>query len=736
MTYGGLKRFYFRVTIFSVDTMKKILYVVVLLLTVISANSSYAQLNIWRSQNPPTVSGTLNAVQIITPSRIYAVGDQASFLTSVDSGNSWKAYSSIVPINYFNCYGLSFIDSITGMVVGKSGAIKTTNAGKTWAIMTTPLVTAFYGVLMLDSNIGFIVGASNTILKTTNAGITWTNYNAELQVGTLKSIRKVRSDFLVITGDNGYIFVSSDTGKHWSQVYTDHGNQINSVAFTSDSVAIAVGENGYITKTIDQGANWKTQTLVDTIISVTASLNAIASKDPQRFIVVGNNANVIYSEDAGSTWKKPYLELGGVNIHLRGLDLLTPMYGIAVGEQGFIMRTTDGGATWKFLPNSPFYNILRSIAFPKGDTSNGIAVGNFGAVLITSNGGKKWSSIAPFTYLSLRSVIFSDSVTAFAVGDDGIMFRTSDRGSHWAKQAIPTKATLRSITFPTSQVGFAAGDSATVLETSTGGLSWHRLKIPYPDNEGVSGISFCDAKNGMIVTANELEFTTDGGLSWKSQPGVGYGCFMISPTHYSVASLDTGPLIMHGMVTTTFNGKTTVVLGYNAAFFSVVFCDEYRGVVVGMGGQIYHTTDGGMTWEQHASNTDGIIYGIAYPSVAASSVCGIRGTILRRTSDEAPLADVQEQPSASRNSGMEIVAAFPNPATRYTEISFSLARPMPLSIAIYDIRGAKMRSADLGIVASGEHSEMLSLDGLASGAYILELRSPTEVNTISLRIDK
>ncbi len=724
--------------------MKKILYIVVLLLAVMPANSSYGQLNIWRSQNPPTLSGTLNAVQIISPQRIYIVGDQGSFLTSIDSGNSWNVHSSIVPIKNFNCYGLSFIDSLKGMVVGKSGevtkpiaiAIKTTDVGKTWSIMKTPANTAFYGVLMFNDSIGFIVGASNTILKTTDAGNTWTPYGLELNVGTLRSIRKVRSNFLVITGDNGYIVSSSDTGKYWSQIHTDHGNNLFSVSFTTDSTAIGVGENGYITKTTNRGATWKAQILVDTIVSVTTSLNAIASKDPRRFIIVGNNANIIFSEDSGLTWKKPFLELGGTNVHLRGLDLLTPLYGIAVGEQGFIMRTTDGGANWKFLPISPFYNILRSIAFPKGDTSNGIAVGNLGAVMVTSNGGRKWSIIDPFTSLALRSVVFSDSVTAFAVGDDGIMFKTSDRGAHWTKQVIPTTVVLRSITFPTPQVGYVAGDSATVFKTTTAGASWYRLKIPYPNGEGVSGISFCDPINGMVVTANDVELTTNGGLSWISQFGFGYGCFMISPTHYCVASLNTGPLIMHGMVITTLNGKTTTALGYNAAFFSVSYCDENRGIVVGMGGQIYHTTDGGMTWEQQASNTDGILYCVAYPSVSAASVCGIRGTIMRRTSDEAPLAGVCEQPMASHNTEIEFIAAFPNPADRFTEISFSLSRPMPLSIAIYDIRGVKLRSEDMGIVASGEQTQMLSLEGLANGAYILELRSPTDVRTISLRIDK
>ncbi len=719
--------------------MKKIFLCIVVLVMVVSSDSSYGQLNIWRSQNPPTVSGTLNAVQIISPKRIYVVGDQGSFLTSVDSGNSWNVHSSIVPLKNFNCLGLSFIDSLTGMVVGKSAAIKTTNAGNTWSMMTTPVITAFYGVLMLDDTIGFIVGGSNTILKTTDAGNAWASYGIELQVGTLRSIRKVRSDFLVITGDNGYILVSSDTGRSWNQIHTDHGNNLNSLSFATDSMAIGVGENGYITKTINRGATWKTQTLVDTIISVTATLNAIVSKDAQHFVVVGNNANSIYSSDAGLTWKKSYLDLSGVNISLKGLDLLNPQYGFAVGEQGFIMRTTDAGANWQFLPISPYYNLLRSIAFPKGDTSNGIAVGQLGAILTTSDGGKKWTSVKPFTRDVLRSVVFSDPLTAYVVGDYGMMYKTIDRGVNWVKQTIPATAKLVAITFPNPQVGFVAGDSSTVLETNTGGLSWHRIKFPMPDSEGCTGISFCDSKNGMITTANDSKFTSDGGLTWISRGDNTFGrysCHMISPIHYSEVGIYTEPGFTSGEVRTTNDGKISRVFNYDLAFLSIAFCDSNHGTAVGYGGKIYHTTNGGVTWDAQQSSTTNTLFCVAYPSVSASSVCGIRGTIMRRTSDEAALAGVREHPMASRNTEIEFVAAFPNPAKRFTEISFSLARAMPLSIEFYDIRGAKMRSADLGIVSSGEHSQRLSLDGLTSGAYILELRSPSETHTISVRIDK
>ena len=720
--------------------MKKILSCIVVLLPILLAHSSYGQLNVWRSQNPPTVSGTLNAVQIITPKRIYVVGDQGSFLTSIDSGNSWNVHSSIVSIKNFNCLGLSFIDSLTGMIVGKSAAIKTTNAGKTWAMMTTPVITAFYGVLMLNDSIGFIVGASNTILKTTDVGNTWTMYGVELQVGTLRSIRKVRSDFLVITGDNGYILVSSDTGRNWNQIHTDHGNNLNSVSFATDSMAIGVGENGYITKTINRGATWKTQTLVDTILSVTATLNVIVSKDPQHFVVVGNNANSIYSSDAGSTWKKSYLDLSGVNISLKGLDLLNLQYGFAVGEQGFIMRTTDAGANWQFLPISPYYNLLRSIAFPKGDTSNGIAVGQLGAILTTNDGGKKWTSVKPFTRDVLRSVVFSDPLTAYVVGDFGLMYKTTDRGAKWAKQTIPTTSTLWSITFPTPNVGFAVGEYATILEINSAGSQWHKIKVPMPDSEVCTCVSFCDIKNGILTTANDYKLTTDGGLSWKSLGFSDYfgpyGCVMLSPTHYFQVGIFTEPGFTSGQIRTTINDITTGVFNYDFAFLSIAFCDSIHGTAVGYGGKIYHTSNGGITWDAQQSSTTNALFCVAYPSVSAASVCGIRGTIMRRTSDEAPLADVQEQPSASRNSEMEIVAAFPNPAIQYTEVNFTLARAMPLSIALYDIRGAKMWSTDLGIVSSGEHSQTLSLDGLASGAYILELRSPTEASTISLRIDK
>ncbi len=713
----------------------KNLYRVVLLLVILPAHTLYGQLNVWRSQNPPTVSGTLNAVQIIDPSRIYVVGDQASFLVSVDSGNNWQAHSSIVPIKNFNCYGLSFIDSLTGMVVGKSGAIKTTDAGNSWKIMTTPGATkTFYGVLMLNNTIAFMVGPNNTIIKSTDAGNNWTPYGLELQVGTLKSIRKVRSDFLVITGENGFIVTSVDTGKIWSQVSTNHGNNINSVAFTGDSVAIGVGENGYITSTTDHGVNWTNHPLVDTTITVTASLNVIASKDPRRFIVVGDFSTTLYTTDGGLTWQKPYLGLGA-NVNLKGLDLYSPLYGIAVGEQGIIMRTVDGGANWQFLPNSPFYNTLYAIAFAKGDTLNGISVGQFGALLTTSNGGKKWTSQKPFTFSSLRSVVFSDSLTAYIVGDNGLMFKSSDRGLSWTQQAIPTKVNLRSISFPSSSAGFVAGDSATVLETSTAGASWHRLKTGLADTEVCYGISFINPKNGMIASGIDLEFTTDGGLSWsKKDMLAANGCVMITPTHYCYVSYDVPTT--KGTITTSINGITNTVFGYDRAMQSVAFCDANRGTAVGYGGQIYHTTDGGTTWSSQVSNTSGVLYAVAYPSISATSTCGIRGTILRLTSDEIPLDGVRERPLASRNTEIEIVATFPNPATQFTDVSFSLARAMPLSIGVYDIRGAKVWSADLGIVSSGLHSETISLNGLANGAYILELRSASEANTINLRIDK
>ncbi|MDH4158613.1 MAG: glycosyl hydrolase, partial [candidate division Zixibacteria bacterium] len=59
--------------------------------------------------------------------------------------------------------------------------------------------------------------------------------------------------------------------------------------------------------------------------------------------------------------------------------------------------------------------------------------------------------------------------------------------------------------------------------------------------------------------------------------------------------------------------------------------DANRGTVVGIGGTILRTTDGGDTWVNQASGTDNWLETVCFTDRNTGTAVGIGGTILRAT---------------------------------------------------------------------------------------------------------
>ena len=108
------------------------------------------------------------------------------------------------------------------------------------------------GVSFVDENNGWVVGASGTILHTTNGGRGWS-----LQFcGTTRNL--FSAVFLDasrgwIVGENGTIVKTNDGGATWSAQASGTTNNLNSIFFTDYNTGYAVGDNGTILKTSDGG---------------------------------------------------------------------------------------------------------------------------------------------------------------------------------------------------------------------------------------------------------------------------------------------------------------------------------------------------------------------------------------------------------------------------------------------------------------------------------------------------
>jgi len=74
--------------------------------------------------------------------------------------------------NHF--YGVYFANANTGYAVGGNGKIiKTPNAGSSWTAQVSGSSRSLFSVYFTDANTGYVVGDSGTILKTTNGGGSW-----------------------------------------------------------------------------------------------------------------------------------------------------------------------------------------------------------------------------------------------------------------------------------------------------------------------------------------------------------------------------------------------------------------------------------------------------------------------------------------------------------------------------------------------------------------------------------
>jgi len=97
----------------------------------------------------------------------------------------------------------------------------------------------------------------------------------------------------------------------------------------------------------------------------------------------------------------------------------------------------------------------------------------------------------------------------------------------------------------------------------------------------------------------------------------------------------------------------------------------------------------------------------------------------------APLTGDDETPRPGRTA---IVAVHPNPFNPATSISFDLAAPREVDMAVYDLQGRRVAQVASGRHDAGRHTVRWDASGLAAGTYLVRMTTAdgTSVSKISL----
>ena len=97
---------------------------------------------------------------------------EPKFLKSTDGGETWSAIFSVPNTYLFG--GMHPINKDTIVMVSSDALIlRSTNGGTTWDTIPSPVNAGFLDVFFID-NVGYAVGREETIIKSTDAGKTWT----------------------------------------------------------------------------------------------------------------------------------------------------------------------------------------------------------------------------------------------------------------------------------------------------------------------------------------------------------------------------------------------------------------------------------------------------------------------------------------------------------------------------------------------------------------------------------
>jgi photosystem II stability/assembly factor-like uncharacterized protein len=288
---------------------------------------------------------------------------------------------------------------------------------------------------------------------------------------------------------------------------------------------------------------------------------------------------------------------------------ITPAAQWIVGSKGLLLNSTDGGHTWDRRtfrertggPTLQDLDLL-SIRFT-ADGQTGWIGGENGLIAYTPDGGRTWQPRnAPFSDQNIFRVAPLDSQKACAVGTDGTLLCTSDAGAHWNSHRFDQYIDLNDVTFVGNE-GWAVGAYRTILHTSDGGGTWQLQNggnTKVLGEESYFAVVFADAQHGWVTgLAGEIVSTSDGGRTWQQYNGGGS-----RPSLFAAAG---------AWPSLWFGGKSGSLLEragddhWRDARISfdditdIAFAGNL-GLVVGLGGTILQTTDGGKTWHSVAIN--------------------------------------------------------------------------------------------------------------------------------------
>ena len=318
-------------------------------------------------------SGIFTDVVYADSNNIHIIGGGGTNIKCNNDGVTWNVNignKKDIRANYFT-------DAKNGYCVGEIGIImKTPDLGLTWIYQDSETENQLNTVYFADKNTGFTAGDNGVIMKTTDAGNVWSVQNSNTNINdNINSIYFFDENTGIAVGGNdndesALILRTTDGGDNWQTIdIINSAGSLTSVCFINSFTGFISGKNGMIYKTGNSGNSWSYNNIS------TYNLNSISFKDSLTGITVGENGVIYKTTNAGSNWN--FLTSGNYKT-LFNVKYKIDNSLIATGENGVILTSLNGGNNWN-INNTTTDNAIYSLHI--SDNSETYLFGKFGSVL-------------------------------------------------------------------------------------------------------------------------------------------------------------------------------------------------------------------------------------------------------------------------------------------------------------------------------------------------------------------